>query len=48
MFAYLIWEGWPNTATWVLGFYVGLNMIYVGTSLIFTVIAARGVNSVIA
>lgn len=43
LFVYLIWEGWPGTSTWVLGLYVGLNMIYVGTSLIFTVIAARGV-----
>jgi uncharacterized membrane protein HdeD (DUF308 family) len=48
LFVYLIWEGWPNTATWVLGLYVGLNMIYVGASLIFTVIAARGVNGVMA
>lgn len=44
LFVYLIWDGWPNTATWVLGLYVGLNLIYVGTSLIFTVIAARGAN----
>jgi uncharacterized membrane protein HdeD (DUF308 family) len=48
LFVYLIWEGWPNTATSVLGLYVGLNMIYVGTSLIFTVIAARGVNGAMA
>jgi uncharacterized membrane protein HdeD (DUF308 family) len=48
LFVYLIWEGWPDTATWVLGLYVGLNMIYVGTSLIFTVIAARGVNGEMA
>ncbi len=48
MFIYLIWAGWPNTATWVLGFYVGLNMIYVGTSLIFTVIAVRSLNGAMA
>jgi len=45
IFAYLIWEGWPNTATWVIGLYVGINMIYFGTSLIFTAIAARGIDT---
>jgi uncharacterized membrane protein HdeD (DUF308 family) len=47
LFVYLIWQGWPNTGAWVLGLYVGLNLIYVGASLIFTVIAARGVNSAV-
>jgi uncharacterized membrane protein HdeD (DUF308 family) len=45
MLAYLIWEGWPNTATWMIGLYVGINMIFLGTSLIFTAIAARGLDS---
>jgi uncharacterized membrane protein HdeD (DUF308 family) len=42
MFAYLMWEGWPDTASRVIGLGVGISMIYLGTSLIFTVIAARG------
>jgi uncharacterized membrane protein HdeD (DUF308 family) len=41
MFAYLMWEGWPDTASRVIGLCVGISMIYLGTSLIFTVIAAR-------
>jgi len=45
MLAYLIWEGWPNTATWVVGLYDGINMIFLGTSLIFTAVAARGIDS---
>jgi len=44
MLAGLIWEGWPNTATWVIGLYVGINMIFLGTSLIFTAVAARGIS----
>jgi uncharacterized membrane protein HdeD (DUF308 family) len=45
MFAYLMWQGWPNTANWVIGLYVGINLIYLGTCLIFTAIAARGIGS---
>jgi uncharacterized membrane protein HdeD (DUF308 family) len=45
MLAYLIWAGWPNTATWVIGLYVGINMIFWGTSMIFTAIAARGIGN---
>jgi uncharacterized membrane protein HdeD (DUF308 family) len=44
MFAYLMWLGWPNTAHWVIGLYVGINLIYLGTCLIFTAIAARGID----
>jgi uncharacterized membrane protein HdeD (DUF308 family) len=42
-FAYLMWDGWPNSATWVIGLYVGINMIYLGTCLMFTAVAARGI-----
>jgi uncharacterized membrane protein HdeD (DUF308 family) len=42
MFAYLMWQGWPDTASRVLGLCVGIYMIYLGTRLIFAVIAARG------
>jgi uncharacterized membrane protein HdeD (DUF308 family) len=39
--AYMIWKGWPNTAKWVMGLFVGINMIFVGIPLIFAAIAAR-------
>jgi uncharacterized membrane protein HdeD (DUF308 family) len=45
VFAYVMWEGWPNTATWAIGFYVGINMIYLGTCLMFTAVAARGIHN---
>jgi len=41
----LIWEGWPNTASWVIGLYVGINMIFFGISLIFMAVAARGISN---
>ncbi|MGA2861664.1 MAG: HdeD family acid-resistance protein [Steroidobacteraceae bacterium] len=43
--AYLIWNGWPSTATWVIGLYVGINLIFLGVQLIMTAIAARGLRS---
>jgi uncharacterized membrane protein HdeD (DUF308 family) len=45
MFAYLMWQGWPNTANWVIGLYVGINLIYLGACLIFTAIASRGIDT---
>jgi hypothetical protein len=39
-----MWDGWPNTATWVIGVYVGVNMVYLGTYLMFTALAARGID----
>lgn len=43
--AYLIWRGWPNTATWVIGLYVGIYMIFLGIPLIMTAITARRIGS---
>jgi len=43
--AYLIWRGWPNTATWVIGLYLGIYMIFFGVPLIMTAIAARRIGS---
>jgi len=42
--AYLIVKGWPSTAAWVIGLYVGINMIFLGWSLIMTSIAARKIG----
>lgn len=38
---YLIWQGWPSTAGWAIGLLVGINMIFLGMSLLMTAIAAR-------
>lgn len=32
--ALIIWYGWPNTAFWVLGLLVGINLLFFGFSLL--------------
>jgi len=44
----LIWKGWPNTAKWVIGLYLGINMIFLGLPMIMTALAARSVRSTLA
>jgi uncharacterized membrane protein HdeD (DUF308 family) len=41
LLAYLIWDGWPSSAGWAIGLLVGINMVFVGVSLIMTAFAAR-------
>jgi uncharacterized membrane protein HdeD (DUF308 family) len=41
LLAYLIWQGWPSSAGWAIGLLVGINMIFLGLSLIMTALAAR-------
>jgi uncharacterized membrane protein HdeD (DUF308 family) len=41
LLAYLIWQGWPSSAGWAIGLLVGINMVFVGLSLIMTALAAR-------
>ncbi|HYZ42043.1 MAG TPA: HdeD family acid-resistance protein [Stellaceae bacterium] len=39
--AYLIWQGWPSSAGWAVGLLVGINMLFLGLSLVMTALAAR-------
>ena len=41
LLAFLIWDGWPSSASWAIGLLVGINMLFVGLSLIMTALAAR-------
>jgi uncharacterized membrane protein HdeD (DUF308 family) len=41
LLAYLIWDRWPSSAGWAIGLLVGINMVFVGVSLIMTALAAR-------
>jgi uncharacterized membrane protein HdeD (DUF308 family) len=41
LLAFLIWSGWPNSATWVIGLFVGINMIFLGVPLLTAAVAAR-------
>ncbi|HUA85336.1 MAG TPA: HdeD family acid-resistance protein [Bryobacteraceae bacterium] len=38
----LVWGGWPATAFWVLGVFVGVNLIFIGWSRIIVALALRG------
>ena len=38
---YLIWTGWPNSASWVIGLYVGINLFFFGLPMIMLALAAR-------
>src|SRR5690606_23943406 len=42
--AYLIFQGWPSTAEWAIGLLVGINMVFVGVSLIMTALAGRAMQ----
>jgi len=33
--SFIIWAGWPESAFWVIGLLVGINMLFFGLSLIF-------------
>ncbi len=39
--AALVLSGWPTTATWLLGLYVGLNLVLYGLGLAFAAIGAH-------
>lgn len=34
LLAIIVWAGWPGTASWVLGLLLGINMIFLGWSLL--------------
>ncbi len=37
----LVIAGWPSTAVWILGLYVGINLLFTGFALIFSALGAR-------
>jgi uncharacterized membrane protein HdeD (DUF308 family) len=39
----LIWRGWPVSALWVIGLFVGIEMIFCGWSWVMLALAARSV-----
>jgi uncharacterized membrane protein HdeD (DUF308 family) len=45
LLAYLIWQGWPSSASWAIGLLVGINMLFLGLSLVMTALAARLMGS---
>lgn len=39
--AALVIEGWPETSVFILGLYVGINLLFTGLALIFSALGAR-------
>lgn len=39
--AILVIAAWPGSATWILGLFVGINMLFTGFALIFAALGAR-------
>lgn len=37
----MIWRGWPDTALWVIGLFVGIDMLFAGWSWVMTALAIR-------
>ena len=42
--ACLIWSGWPSTAKWAFGLYLGINMIFLGLPMIMMALDARSIR----
>jgi uncharacterized membrane protein HdeD (DUF308 family) len=45
LLAYFIWAGWPSSASWAIGLLVGINMLFLGLSLVMTALAARVIGN---
>jgi uncharacterized membrane protein HdeD (DUF308 family) len=41
----LIWRQWPEAAFWVIGLFVGIDMLFAGWSLVITALTIRNVAS---
>lgn len=41
----LIWREWPESAYWVIGLFVGIDMVFAGMSLVMTALTVRGATA---
>jgi uncharacterized membrane protein HdeD (DUF308 family) len=39
----LIWQEWPESAFWVIGLFVGIDMVFAGMSWVMTALTVRGI-----
>lgn len=45
---FMIWRQWPSSAIWVIGLFVGIQMIFNGWSLIMLALAAKSASTAAA
>jgi uncharacterized membrane protein HdeD (DUF308 family) len=43
LLGFLIWRGWPEAAFWVIGLFVGIELIFAGWSWVMLALAVRNV-----
>jgi uncharacterized membrane protein HdeD (DUF308 family) len=43
MLGIMIWREWPEAAFWVIGLFVGIDMLFAGWSLVITALTIRGI-----
>jgi uncharacterized membrane protein HdeD (DUF308 family) len=41
----LIWQEWPESAFWVIGLFVGIDMLFAGWSCVMAALAVRGMTA---
>jgi uncharacterized membrane protein HdeD (DUF308 family) len=41
----MIWRDWPESAFWVIGLFVGIDMLFAGWALVMTALAVRDVTA---
>jgi uncharacterized membrane protein HdeD (DUF308 family) len=44
----LIWREWPESAFWVIGLFVGIDMVFAGMSWVMTALTVRNASSGVA
>lgn len=45
VFVYLLWSEWPLAGAWVIGVFIGINLLLTGIALVVLALAARTVRS---
>ncbi|CDZ81695.1 acid-resistance membrane protein [Candidatus Rubidus massiliensis] len=46
LLSFLIWQGWPDSALWVIGLFVGIDLLIFGVSLLTLVLSAPKNNNI--
>ena len=46
VFVYLLWSQWPLAGAWVIGVFIGINLLLTGVALLVLALAARKVRAV--
>jgi uncharacterized membrane protein HdeD (DUF308 family) len=45
VFVYLLWSQWPLAGAWVIGVFIGIDLLLTGAALVVLALAARNVRA---